>query len=62
MFSMICIESIFRKTKNSISPSNILGKKAGNLSKGSGTHNPIISPAIRNNQKCFSIIRLILIC
>lgn len=62
MFSSTCSESIFRNTKNSIIPSNILGKKAGIFLNGNGFHIPIKMPAIRNNQKYFSIKSLILIC
>jgi len=50
-----------RKTKNSIVPSNTLGKKAGNILNGIGSHNPRTIPVIRNNQKYFSIKRLTLI-
>lgn len=62
MFSSICSESILRKTINSIIPSNILGRYAGNISNGMGAHNPKRMPAKRNNQKYFSIKKLILIC
>lgn len=61
MFSKICNESIFRNTKNSIIPSNIFGKKAGNILNGNGFHKPVKMPAIRNNQKYFSIKSLIFI-
>ena len=62
MFSKICSESIFRNTKNSIIPRSNFGRKAGINLKCIGFHKPINIPAIRNNQKCFSIKLLILIC
>jgi hypothetical protein len=54
--------SIFRNTRNSIIPSKVLGMNAGNVLNDSGFHRPRPIPAIRNNQKYFSIKALILIC